>query len=186
MSKIYINPGHMPGVDPGAVNNNFNVCEADIVLDIGKQLEQYLKAAGHEVIVGQDDNLCGEDEYYYKESICYEANQWPADLFISLHCNAFNKEAHGSEVLYASGRGGYLARYIQEALLETLGTTDRGIKLSPGMMVLKNTNMVAALVEIAFIDNDEDCLLLINQKKAIAKAVCRGILDFINSDGDEE
>jgi N-acetylmuramoyl-L-alanine amidase len=33
--KIFINPGHMPGVDSGAVNDKYGVTEAGIVKEIG-------------------------------------------------------------------------------------------------------------------------------------------------------
>ena len=35
MTKVFINPGHMPGVDPGAVNEIYGETEADIVAEIG-------------------------------------------------------------------------------------------------------------------------------------------------------
>jgi len=40
--KIFINPGHMPGVDSGAVNDKYGVTEAGIVKEIGAGVQQYL------------------------------------------------------------------------------------------------------------------------------------------------
>lgn len=38
--KIFINPGHMPGGDSGAVNETYGVTEADIVKEIGAGVQQ--------------------------------------------------------------------------------------------------------------------------------------------------
>lgn len=84
--KIYINPGHMPGVDSGAVNDKYGVTEAGIVKDIGAGVQQYLNRVGYDCMLVQSDNLCGESPNY--TNICASANGWKADLFISIHCNA--------------------------------------------------------------------------------------------------
>ena len=70
--KIFINPGHDPQLDPGACGNGLR--EADVVLNIGKRVESYLRAVGYDVKLFQYDGL-GE--------ICFDANSWKADLFIS-------------------------------------------------------------------------------------------------------
>lgn len=55
--KVFINPGHMPGVDPGAVNPTSGLKECDVALAVGKLVEYYLKNAGCEVMRLQSDNL---------------------------------------------------------------------------------------------------------------------------------
>lgn len=55
--KVFVNPGHMPGVDPGAVNEKLGINEADIALKAGKLVQQYLEAAGCEVKLLQSHNL---------------------------------------------------------------------------------------------------------------------------------
>jgi N-acetylmuramoyl-L-alanine amidase len=57
--KIFINPGHMPGVDSGAVNETYGVTEADIVKEIGAGVQQYLNRVGYDCMLVQSDNLCG-------------------------------------------------------------------------------------------------------------------------------
>ena len=49
----------------------------------------------------------------------------------------------------------------------------------PGLIVLKHTDMTAVLVETAFIDNDNDALLLINNADDFARAIARGISDYV-------
>lgn len=178
--KIFINPGHCVGMDPGAINNNWNVTEAEIVLKIGELVKHYLEAVEFDVTLMQSNNLAGEDGQGYVGSVCYTANQkHKSDLFISLHCNAFNRRAKGTEVFYASAAGQKLAQCIQNELVSTLNTVDRGIKANNGLIVLRRTAMPAVLVEIAFIDSDEDCRLLILKQDEIARAIARGVTDSL-------
>ena len=181
--KIFINPGHMVGIDSGAVNRNLGVTEAAIVLDISNLVEKYLKQAGYEVMSLQSDNLNGESPSF--KNVCATANDWGADAFVSIHCNAFNTEARGTETLCYSvnGEGGRLAKTIHNQLMPTLKTLDstipdRGIKERKELTVLRRTDMPAVLVEVAFIDNEADVKLLINKKDDIARAIARGVSDF--------
>ena len=63
--------------------------------------------------------------------------------------------------------------------METIGTIDRGVKEMPGLIVLKHTDMPAVLVEMAFIDNDEDAALLVERETDFARAIAKGITDYI-------
>lgn len=177
--KVFINPGHCLGVDPGAVNNALGITEADIVHDIGTRVTDYLDKAGCEVMLLQSNNLNGEAP---GENICATANYWPADVFVSLHCNAFNGNAKGTETCVYSlyGESAKLGQHIQNQLVNSLGTVDRGLKERTGLAVLKATTMPAALVEIAFIDNADDAGVLVNCKDAIARAIARGVTDYLS------
>ena len=179
MAKVFINPGHCPGIDPGAVNNELGITEADIVHDIGTRVTDYLDKADCEVMLLQSNNLNGEAP---GENICATANYWPADIFVSLHCNAFNGNAKGTETCVYSlyGESAKLGQCIQNQLVNSLGTIDRGLKERTGLAVLKATTMPAALVEIAFIDNADDAGVLINCKDAIARAIARGVTDYLS------
>ena len=94
--KIFINPGHMPGVDSGAVNETYGVTEADIVKEIGAGVQQYLNRVGYDCMLVQSDNLCGESPNY--TNICASANGWKADLFLShpLQCGRGRSPGDGN------------------------------------------------------------------------------------------
>ena len=82
--KVFINPGHSPNgnPDPGAVNYAMNLRESDIAESIAVKVQDFLIAAGVDVVgCVQSDSL---------EEICDTANHSGADIFISIHCNAFN------------------------------------------------------------------------------------------------
>lgn len=55
--KVFVNPGHDPNVDSGAVNIDYDVREADVTKQAGALLERGLKRAGHEVMLLQSDDL---------------------------------------------------------------------------------------------------------------------------------
>ena len=105
-----------------------------------------------------------------------------ADLFVSIHCNAAgNLSAHGTEVecYRLNSSAASLAQCIQDQIVNSLGTLDRGVKEMPQLIVLKHTNMPAVLVETAFISNDDDANLLANNQDDFARAIARGITDYV-------
>ena len=179
MAKIFLNPGHCIGIDSGAVNPVNGAEEANICYSVACKVEEYLKNAGCSVYTLQSNNLCGE--YPAHPNIVATANDSGADIFISLHCNAFNEKAQGTECLVFA-KGSYsedLAKAIQKQIIGSLNTVDRGIKERPDLAVLKGTKMPAVLVEMAFIDNATDCEKLINQQDECARAIARGVTDYL-------
>lgn len=167
--RVFINPGHDIDLDSGAVNPNYGTRECDVARNAGKMLARYLQTAGCEVRTLQSDDL---------GLVCETSNEWGTDIFVSLHCNAFNTVARGTETLYKSYNGQQLAQLIQDQIINSINTVDRGIKKRYDLWVLNGTDAVAVLVEMAFIDNDEDLEILNNDLDTIVRAIARGITDF--------
>lgn len=181
--KAFINPGHKPGLDSGAVNPDSGMQEAEVALAVGKLIVKYLTAAGVDCVLLQSNSLAGEDEDEDNPSICRTANESGADIFVSIHCNAANGAAHGTEVevySYSSIKANKLGQCIQNQIISSLGTTNRGLKERPNLAVLRGTDMPAVLVEMAFIDNDEDAALLAGKTDEFARAIARGVTDYEN------
>ena len=177
--KVFINPGHAPnGVpDPGAVSDVTGLRECDVALSVGKLAAHYLNAVGIETALLQSDDLY---------EVCSEANNLESDLFISIHCNSVESPyAEGTETWYCagSGKGRYLADCIQSQIVDSLRTVDRGAKMATpgknGLYVLTNTDMPAVLVELAFISNEDDEKLLRNEQDEFARAIARGVTDYM-------
>ena len=91
--------------------------------------------------------------------------------------------AHGTETYaYATGgEGEKLAECINNQIVNSLDTLDRGVKYRPDYIVLKHTDMTAVLVETAFIDSDIDEPLLRTKQDDFARAIARGITDYEQS-----
>ena len=180
--KVFINPGHSPGgvPDPGAVGVG-GIRECDVALSVGKMVKGYLEAVGIATELLQSNSLNGEDEDADNPSICGRANASGAELFISIHCNSFNTRARGTEccVFSTTGKASQLAWCIQRQITDSLGTADRGLKERRDLAVLKHTTMSAVLVELAFIDNEADCRLLEAKQDDLARAIARGVTDYL-------
>ncbi|SDF62391.1 N-acetylmuramoyl-L-alanine amidase family protein [Sporomusa acidovorans] len=168
-----INGGHCPGLDSGAVGAT-GLQEAVAARDVMQRVSSYLRVIGHEVLEVQ------ENELY---QITDASNQFGADLFVSIHCNAASSSAaQGTETYCYSlgGQGEKLARCIQNQIVNSLGTVDRGVKTA-NFYVLRNTDCPAVLVEMAFISNPDDEKLLADAGKRdeFARAIARGITDYL-------
>ena len=172
--KVFLNPGHAPNGDPDPGACGCGLRECDVAKDVADLVEHYLVAAGIEVVGNMQDDSLG--------AVVNTANESGADIFVSIHCNAFNGSANGTEtcVYPSSGAGGDLGQCIQNQIIDALGTTDRGLKERPGLYVLNSTDMPAVLVELAFIDNEDDAELLRNNQDDFARAIARGITDYQN------
>jgi N-acetylmuramoyl-L-alanine amidase len=85
---VVIDPGH-GGKDPGNLGNGFK--EKDIVLDVSKQVGALLEQQGVEVIYTRKKDVF--IELYDRAPV---ANKADADLFVSIHCDSHNSQAHGA------------------------------------------------------------------------------------------
>jgi len=176
--RVFLNAGHAPCgcPDPGAVNSGTGLRECDVAKNIADLVEKHLTKAG----VSVSGNLQSDDLW----EVVSTANNLDVDVFVSIHCNAFNGVANGTETwhYHTSKYGKQLAECIQRQIVGALGTADRGIKGAVpgknGLYVLSNTDAVAVLVETAFIDNAEDEVLLRTKQNEFARAIARGITDF--------
>ena len=188
--KVFINPGHDIKYDSGAVhydtNVNVDLRECDVALKIGTAVQKYLEVAGCECYLMQSDNLAptpaGRSDYNDRQgmTVTETANEWGADIFVSIHCNAATGTARGTEVecYNRMSNGGNLAQCIQSQLINSIDTVDRGVKEMTDLLVLRYTDMPAVLVETALIDNDDDMLVLVEHWDDIARAIARGVTDY--------
>ena len=187
--KVVIDPGHAGrNIDPGAVNGSTGLQEADVALVISRQVANYLLNVGYEVKQTRTEWEQEEtDDLSYRTAL---ANDWGADIFISLHCNsAANQSAEGYEVWTSPGNtlGDKLATCIYGQIAaefpDRAGRTD----YSDGdpdkesrFYVLVHTDAPACLVEMAFISNDEEAGLLADAawQDRYARAIARGVTDY--------
>lgn len=171
--RVAVNSGHHIKYDSGAVGAYSR--EADIVKYVSEVVCKDLEAVGIETLFIMEDEL---------QDICDKANDFKADLFISIHCNsAVNSEAEGTECFYweAYDESYKLADCIQNQLLDTMDSVDRGLKDGSWLYVLKYTDMTAVLVELDFISNPDREKYLNENKKAMAHAIARGVTDYLSN-----
>jgi len=128
------------------------VTEAEIVMDWANELRSILQRCGARVIRTrvdhQDPAPIGRRASIAKEYGC--------DIMLSLHCNAFNGSANGTETFFRGAVNETLAREVNAAVVGALGTRSRGIKTESAsqhsrLAVLNFPR--AVLLEIGFIDH---------------------------------
>ncbi len=187
--KVVIDPGHAGrNIDSGAVNGTTGLQEADVALMISRLVENYLFNVGYEVKLTRTEWEQAEtDDLSYRTAL---ANDWGADIFISLHCNsAANPSAEGYEVWTSPGNtlGDKLATCIYGQIAAEFPDRAGRTEYSDGdpdkesrFYVLVHTDAPACLVETAFISNDEEAALLMDAawQDRYARAIARGVTDY--------
>lgn len=183
--KIFIDQGHNAnGANAGAEGNGLR--EQDVTFVVGMKLYEILQADPRfEARVSREtiDTNLGTSNATSLQKRVQMANSWPANYFISIHCNAsVNSSVHGTESLVYSeySQSYWLGEHILNAVTARMGTLNRGVILRPGLYVLRRTNMPAVLVELAFITNYEDAQLLKNDPDGFAYGIYNGLLTYFD------
>lgn len=126
------------------------------------------------------------------------ANQCKADVFVSIHCNSSpDPTAHGVEVWTCCGDTGAdkLAERIVESFRRNLpelyvrtDMTDGDSDKEANFIVLIATAMPAVLVELPFISNPKEEMMLKDGRfqLKLARAVAEGVAEFLGITLPEE
>ena len=120
---VVVDPGH-GGRDPGSTSGR--VYEKHLTLTTARELADLLTAVGARVLLTRTGDV--EVDKYDR---AYMANDAGADVFVSIHFNAFIRaDMAGTETYHhpTSDEGGRLARLVHEALQRELGRPDRGVR----------------------------------------------------------
>lgn len=178
---VCLDAGH-GGTDAGAVNGDR--LEKNDNLRMALAVRDKLEAAGSErltVLMTRAD-----DTFLELQQRVDLANENGATLFVSLHRNSGGGK--GVEVWTSSLKEKAecrLAQYIMDGLEQAGVQKVRGVKHgtagNPAVSytVVGRTEMPACLVELGFIDNDEDNALLDSHWDAYAQAIADGILKMV-------
>lgn len=179
MKRIMIDPGH-GGSDSGAVNKIIK--EKEINLIVANKLKDLLEIFGYKTAMTRHT-----DDFVSLDDRCIIANEWKADLFISIHHNASGSGADGYEVIHSihGGKGKVFAELVGKEF-ESIGQNKRAIYSRESehtsgkdyYRVIRGTNMPAAIMEFGFMDsNDYEAFdtqqELEKESEAIFKAVIR-------------
>jgi len=164
--KICLDPGHGGDAQQrGFKRGPTGVREAEMNLRVANYLREFLHAAGAEVRLTRAD-----DSDISLEDRAGIANEWGADLFISVHHNAIDSkpQVNYTSVWYHAGvdyrpSNLDLARYLCDGLQDALHLpqyTDVPLKsdqlmYASGFAVLRHARVTAALTESCFYTNPE-------------------------------
>lgn len=182
--RIFIDQGHNPsGFNAGA--EGFGLREQDITFNVGAYLSDILSSDYRfeartsrtypEEILGTNTN---ESLYARVQA----ADAWPADYFISIHCNSnVNPAINGTEayVYEAYSEAYYLGIAIVDEIVRRVGTKNNQVRINPGLYVLRKTNMPSVLVELAYISNESDAIKLRDDQYQFAYGIYVGLLNYL-------
>lgn len=176
--KITIDPGH-GGNESGAIGC-LGDKEKDINLAIAKKLENKLKDAGAMVYMTRDEDI----DVSLSDRVEF-SNKNKSLIFLSIHNNALpDSLAHlkstGTEIYYFYPQSKELAKTVLESITDKLGTKNNGVK-QQSFAVVRNTNNLSILIEIAYIINPEDNAKLIEEdfQDAAAEAILNGLENYL-------
>ncbi len=175
---VCLDPGH-GGEDSGAYYNG--VMEKDPNLDIALRARTLLQSLGYRVIMTRET-----DATVSLQQRCDIANNARADVFVSIHNNAYMTTSEGTETYcyYGSSDGRRLATFVHTEVVKRIQLPDRGVK-EAGFYVLKYTNMTSALIEGAFLTNPYEARLLQDPafRQKIADGVAAGVYRYLIDPG---
>lgn len=181
--KIFIDQGHNPQ-NPNAGAEANGVREQDVTYVVGVELAALLRSNSFfDVRLSRNTptEQLGTSNATSLAARVNAANSWGADYFISLHCNASsNTSASGSEVyVYSASSPAYpLGEDILVGLHNSTGLPNRGMRINPGLYVLRRTTMPALLVEMGYLTNTTDAALLSSDPQSFARGIYNGLLAY--------
>lgn len=176
--SVSIDAGH-GGNDPGALGTN-GLQEKDVTLSIAKQVAKLLNEAGISTYLTRNtDKRLAHNQRSDLQARVRTASAIGVDLFISIHANSFSdRSVRGPRTYFQPGSiaGERLACCIQSALRASAscGTI---APYAEDFLVTRETSMTAVIVEVGYISNHEDEILLAQPayQQRLAKAIVAGI-----------
>lgn len=177
--KINVHAGHNPDgkVACGAIGLIKESTEARKIKDL---VIKYLKSAKCTVYDCTVNNGTSQNDVLKK--IVDKCNAHKVDLDVSIHFNSGRADKKGDgkiggcEVLvYNKESKSYDEAKRICTKLKAIGFTNRGVKVNDNLYVLRKTNAPALLVEVCFVDDEDDIELYQKNIDKIAKAIAEGI-----------
>lgn len=158
--KIIITAGH-GNVDSGSIGYDKGK-EKDRTLELAKLVGTKLRSVGHIVAVMEEKTYNSNWNVRDREGF---------DVALSIHFNAFNGNATGTEVLYKNSVD--KASELSKKVAATLGIKDRGAKRRTDLFMLNiGFDM---LLETCFHDNKGDLEAYNNRKDEVATIIAEVI-----------
>lgn len=177
--KIMIDAGH-GGTEIGTIGC-LGTKEKDINLKLAQKLKSELEKLGAQVYMTRE-----EDENVGLYERVTKTNENNADIFISIHNNAFSdssagKDISGTEIYYFYPQAKSLANSIMKGINEYAGTKNNGVK-GESFAVIRNSQAVSILLEVAYMINPpEDEKLMDEQfQDNVIKGIIKGLEKYLN------
>ena len=170
-AEIILDSGH-GGFDNGAAYRDRK--EKDEALKLALAVGKKLEADGYPVLYTRTEDVYQSP--YQKAEI---ANQTDGDYFISFHRNySMEDNLYQGVQALVYDKGNSAAVKLGESMnreLEQTGFKNLGIEAIPDLIVLRETDMPAVLMEIGFMNHDEDNQIFDEKFQEVVQAIVNGI-----------
>lgn len=183
--EITIDPGH-GGRFAGA---HGYVHEEDVNLQIALKVRSELQALGATVYMTRTtDSACTSASGSYTDDLVCRpgvAKKTGSDMFVSIHSNAADSSAYGSESFwYNASRGD---KKLAESILKSM-TAEAGLKYRfssyANFSVIRNSGsgIPSTLIETGYVTSSKDAAIIGNSAKQaqIARGIAKGIVNYYN------
>ncbi|NET56097.1 MAG: peptidoglycan DD-metalloendopeptidase family protein [Symploca sp. SIO2E6] len=182
MGKIFISAGHY-FQDPGA-SSALGTTEAEEMIKTRDLIIEELESQG---LQAGTDFLSVPDTIDLGPTISWiNARAVSGDVALEIHGNAANSQARGTECFYIEGNNERQgdAKLILDSLLQQVPElNNRGAKPDTATFVgrlgfIRRIRIPSLLLELCFLDNLQDLLLLQNQRRQFAQGIAEGLIAY--------
>lgn len=174
--NITLHAGHNPS---GKI-----ACGASDYLDESTEnryiVKQLLKInKGHKIVNCTVNN--GKSQLDVLKKIVNKCNSANMQFNVSIHFNAFKHsekdgKSKGCEVVLYSENSRLKGKAEQVCNnLAKLGFKNRGVKYNKNLYFLRNTKTPSMIIEVCFVDDQDDTILYKAKKKEVVKAIYEGL-----------
>lgn len=171
---VVIDPGH-GGSDPGTIGASGEF-ESEFSLNMAFKIKKLLEQDSRvQVVLTRTD-----DEFISLEDRAQFANDYGADLFVSVHGNSFDSMTKGTETFYYGADSKDFASEMHKWVQGATEFKDRGIK-EEKYRVLNLTHMTAVLLEIGYLDHPVEEAVMLSEEfqDRVAKSIVDGIVHYL-------
>ena len=186
--QIIIDPGH-GGSETGAVANGYK--EKDLNLTVSLELRKILQGYFSKVLMTRET-----DVYFdLNERAAWMAQKASAfsgrTIGLSVHENAFNGQARGTEIIYSVHSMPDLAKCIADKIAELdvprrnpnmyTKSSSKGANIDYFGIIRNSGKAQTVIIESLFIDNDSDVQFLKQTDflKIMARKIAEGLLEYL-------
>ncbi len=177
-ARIVVDPGH-GGSDNGAPGFNPNFQEKDVNWAVAKKFARELERRGANVLLLETINQTTSMDVRLAK-----ANDFNAQVFISVHHNSAAPSATGTEAFYFYPFAQSLATKMTASTSSALNTNNRGSKFDV-YYVTRDPQFVGILSEGGFITNRKEYNKLIDDdyQQEVASAMADAVASFLKGAG---
>lgn len=168
--RLWVDAGH-GGKDPGAMAGGIR--EKDSNLVIARMVAAQARRRGWVVRTTRQG-----DYFVPLATRTRRANDWGADVFVSIHSNSMGKRPRGYMTIYRTKAGARLGADIMSELDPMTDYADIGNRSDyRGLAVLRRAQAPAVIVELLSVSSPQERKVLTTraEQRKMARAIVRGI-----------